>query len=63
MLLNSSFFKLIFIENPNCEGPYKVIGIVPENAYFVEPLEGKELPKAINGRYLKAYFPSVWQGA
>jgi hypothetical protein len=49
--------------SPNWEGPYKVTGIVPGNAYFLETLEGRELPKVINGKYLKAYFPSVWQGA
>jgi hypothetical protein len=39
------------------------MSIVPGNAYFVETLEGKNLPKALNGKYLKRYFPSVWQGA
>jgi hypothetical protein len=32
------------------EGPYKVVKIVPENAYFVETLKGKSLPKALNGK-------------
>jgi hypothetical protein len=49
--------------SPNWDGPYKVIGIVLRSAYFVETLEGKELPKEINGKYLKAYFPGVWKGA
>jgi hypothetical protein len=26
--------------SPSWEGPYKVVGIVPTNAYFVETLEG-----------------------
>jgi hypothetical protein len=43
------------------EGPYKVTSIVPGNTYFVETLEGRELPKALNGKYLKKYYPSVWQ--
>jgi hypothetical protein len=46
--------------SPNWEGPYRIAGIVPGNAYFVETLEGKELLKVIQGKYLKAYFPSVW---
>jgi hypothetical protein len=41
----------------------KVVGIVPGNAYFIETLEGQRLVKAINGRYLKRYYPSVWQEA
>jgi hypothetical protein len=45
------------------EGPYKVVKIVPGNTYFVETLEGKLLPKALNEKYLKKYYPSVWQGA
>jgi hypothetical protein len=36
--------------------------IVLGNNYFVETLEGREFPKALNGRYLKRYYPSVRQG-
>jgi hypothetical protein len=49
--------------SPTWEGPMKVVGIVPGNAYFIETLEGQRLVKAINGRYLKRYYPSVWQEA
>jgi hypothetical protein len=42
------------------EGPYKITRIVPGNAYFVETLERWELPKALNRKYLKRYYPSVW---
>jgi ribonuclease HI len=45
------------------EGPFRVSRIVPGNLYFVETLEGKELLRALNGRYLKKYFSSVWQEA
>jgi hypothetical protein len=48
--------------SPNWEGPFKVVGIVHENAYFVEDLQGRRLPKALNGKYLKKYYPSIWQG-
>jgi hypothetical protein len=41
------------------EGPYKMVRIVLENAYFVETLEGRALPKALNGKYLKKYHPSI----
>jgi hypothetical protein len=48
--------------SPSWEGPYRVIGIEPGNTYFVETLEGRKLTKALDGKYLKRYFPSVWQG-
>jgi hypothetical protein len=48
--------------SPNWEGPFKVVGIVHGNVYFVEDLQGRRLPKALNGKYLKRYYPSVWQG-
>jgi hypothetical protein len=48
---------------PNWEGPYRIVSIVPGNAYFIETLEGRGLAKALNGKYLKKYYPSVWQGA
>jgi hypothetical protein len=38
------------------------MGILPENSYFVETLEGVKLAKALNGKYLKRYYPSEWQG-
>jgi hypothetical protein len=46
--------------SPSWEGPYRVTGIAPGNTYFVETLEGRKLTKALNGKYLKRYFPSVW---
>jgi hypothetical protein len=44
--------------SPSLDGPY-----IPGNSYFIETLEGKSMAKAINGKYLKHYYPSVWQGA
>jgi hypothetical protein len=46
--------------SPSWEGPFRVIRVVPGNAYFVENLEGYSLPKALNGKYIKCYYPSVW---
>jgi hypothetical protein len=43
------------------EGPFRVIRVVPSNAYFVENHEGHLLPKALNGKYLKQYYPNMWQ--
>jgi hypothetical protein len=47
--------------SPSWEGSFKVIWVVPGNAYFVEDLEGHMLPKALNGKYLKRYYPTMWQ--
>jgi hypothetical protein len=47
--------------SPSWEGPFRVIRVVPGNAFFVEDLEGHSLPKALNEKYLKCYYPSMWQ--
>jgi hypothetical protein len=47
--------------SPSWEGPFRVIRVVPSNAYFVEDLEVHSLPKALNRKYLKHYYPSMWQ--
>ena len=49
--------------SPSWEGPYKIVKIIKGNAYMAETLQGEKLPKALNGRYLKKYYPSVWQDA
>ena len=49
--------------SPSWEGPYKVKRVVPGNAYVLEDLQGNELPKALNGRFLKKYDPSMRQDA
>jgi hypothetical protein len=43
------------------EEPFRVIQVVPGNAYFMEDLEVHSLPKALNEKYLKCYYPSTWQ--
>jgi hypothetical protein len=47
--------------SPSWEGSFRVIRVVPGNAYFVQDLEGHSLPKALNEKYLKRYYPSMWQ--
>ena len=46
--------------SPSWEGPYKIVKVIFENSYMVETLQGERLPRALNGRYLKKYYPSVW---
>jgi hypothetical protein len=47
--------------SPSWEEPFRVIRVVSSNAYFVEDHEGHSLPKALNGKYVKHYYPSMWQ--
>ena len=49
--------------SPSWEGPYRIVKVIFGNSYMLETLQGDRLPKAINGRYLKKYYPSVWQEA
>ena len=49
--------------SPSWEGPYRVVKVIFGNFYMMETLQGDRLPRAINGRYLKKYYPSVWQDA
>jgi hypothetical protein len=45
--------------SPNLEGPFRVIRCVPGNAYILKTLLGEKFTAAINGRYLKKYYPSI----
>jgi hypothetical protein len=47
----------------NWEGPYIIEEVIPENSYMVQSIQGTSLPRALNGKYLKMYYPSVWQDA
>ncbi len=49
--------------SPSWEGPFKIARVVPGNSYLVESMEGHLLPRALNGKYLKNFYPSVWQEA
>ena len=47
--------------SPNWEGPYRIKHYVSSNAYILETLGGEEeFGRAINRKYLKKYYPSVW---
>jgi hypothetical protein len=47
--------------SPNWKGPYRIEEVVPKNSYIVQSIHGTSLPRAINRKYLKKYYPSVWQ--
>jgi hypothetical protein len=46
--------------SPSSEGPYKITQVISGNAYMLHTLQGEDLPKALNGHFLKQYHPSVW---
>jgi len=46
--------------SPNWEGPYRINRSAPGNAYILETLEGVEFLRALNGKYLKIYYTSIW---
>jgi hypothetical protein len=45
--------------SPNWEGRYRISRSAPSNAYILETLEGIEFPRALSGKYLKKYYPSI----
>ena len=45
------------------KGPFRINRYVPGNAYILETLEGEEYSRALNKKYLKKYYPSVWVDA
>jgi hypothetical protein len=53
---NSKFGK----SSPNWEGPYMIEEVILKNSYMVQSIQGTSLPRALNRKYLKKYYPSVW---
>ena len=49
--------------SPTWEGPYRINRCAPGNAYILETLEGIKFTRALNGKYLKKYYPSIWVGS
>jgi hypothetical protein len=49
--------------SPSWKGPYKVTQVISGNAYLLQTLQGRDLPKALNECFLKQYHPSMWQDA
>jgi hypothetical protein len=41
------------------EGPYKIVKVITKNSYLVDALQGEHFLRALNGRYLKKYYPTV----
>nr|CAD40002.3 OSJNBb0052B05.5 [Oryza sativa Japonica Group]CAE75887.1 B1234D02.11 [Oryza sativa Japonica Group] len=49
--------------SPNWEGPFQIHKVVSKEAYMLQGLDGEVYGRALNGKYLKKYYPSVWVNA
>ena len=47
--------------SPNWEGHFKVHQVLHGNAYWLANLQGEPHKRFINGKYLKNYFPTLWE--
>ena len=47
--------------SPDWEGPFKVHQVLPGNAYWLAKLQREPHKRFINGKYLKKYFPTMWE--
>ena len=49
--------------SPNWEGPFQIYKVVSKGAYMLQGLDGEVYGRALNGKYSKKYYPSVWVNA
>jgi hypothetical protein len=47
--------------SPKWEGPYIIHKILPKGAYHLRDIDGLIHKNPINGKYLKKYFPGIWE--
>jgi hypothetical protein len=47
--------------SPNWEGLYRIEEVITGNSYMVQSIQGTFLPREINEKYVKWYYPSIWQ--
>ena len=45
--------------SPNQEGPFIITQVIYGGTYKLPTLEGEELARSINGKYLKKYYPMI----
>nr|ABA92078.1 retrotransposon protein, putative, unclassified [Oryza sativa Japonica Group] len=49
--------------SPNWEGPFQIHKVVSKGAYMLQGLNGEVYGRALNSKYLKKYYPSIWVNA
>ena len=47
--------------SPNWESPFKIHKILRGETYHLASLEGEPHIRVINGKYLKKYYPAMWE--
>jgi hypothetical protein len=47
--------------SPIWERPYRIDEVISRNSYMVLSVQGTSLPRVLNRKYFKRYYPSVWQ--
>jgi hypothetical protein len=47
--------------SPIWEGLFRIARIIPGNAYMVETMKSVLFSRALNERYFKRFYPSVWK--
>jgi hypothetical protein len=45
----------------NWEGSYRIEEVISGNSYMVQSIQGTSLPRELNRKFLKRYYPTVWQ--
>jgi hypothetical protein len=43
----------------NWEGSYRIEEVISGNSYMVQSIQETSLPRTLNGKYLKKYYPSI----
>ncbi|KAK9713345.1 hypothetical protein RND81_06G021400 [Saponaria officinalis] len=46
---------------PQWEGPFRVVKIYSGNSYGLQRTDGKMIKMNINGKFIKAYHPTIWE--
>jgi hypothetical protein len=47
----------------NWEGPFQIHKVVSKGVYMLQGLDGEVYVRALNCKYLKKYYPSIWVNA
>ncbi|KAK9669988.1 hypothetical protein RND81_13G168500 [Saponaria officinalis] len=46
---------------PQWEGPFRVVKIYSGNSYGLQHTDGRMIKTNINGKFIKAYHPTIWE--
>ncbi|KAK9750096.1 hypothetical protein RND81_02G172900 [Saponaria officinalis] len=46
---------------PQWEGPFRIVRICSVNSYGLQHMDGRVIKTNINGKFIKAYHPTIWE--